>query len=195
MATPVSPITQQPSFDDPAIPILTNAQNIDDTQRDTLYHVFHESKDPNELMQALQPLVVPDQVKSDLYEAKKRHMAAAGPVDKGFQVIDRLGGIDIAEQHPNIAKALLNLAAKEAEDAAAASREAQKAEGKGKEAGDAEKAPRAPLPPRPDGLPHLPSIPEGHYRVLASDGGIHDVPVDKIDVARQEDPLLHVMNP
>lgn len=188
MTIPASP------FQDPAVPVLQGAP-IDDVQKADLHDIFHNSKDENELAQRLQPLVVPDQVKSDLYEAKKRFRPAGDVLEKGFAVIDRLGGIDQAESHPKIATALIQLAAKEAEKQAQTAQDESGENGKGKQASSTASAAGAPLAPRPDGLPHLPTIPENHYRVMTSDGAMHDIPADKIDEARQRDPLLHVLNP
>jgi hypothetical protein len=41
----------------------------------------------------------------------------------------------------------------------------------------------------------LPPIPDGHHRVLASDGSIHDIPAKNIELAVQIDPQLKVLNP
>ena len=52
-----------------------------------------------------------------------------------------------------------------------------------------------PLSPRADGKPHLPPIKPSHFRIMASDGGLHDIPKANIERARSIDPLLHVLNP
>jgi hypothetical protein len=41
----------------------------------------------------------------------------------------------------------------------------------------------------------LPPIPERHFRILASDGGLHDVPIVNIEIALDLDPDLLVLNP
>ena len=41
----------------------------------------------------------------------------------------------------------------------------------------------------------LPPIPDGHHRVLASDGSLHDIPMANIDKAVAIDPQLKVLNP
>ena len=189
MATPTSP------FIDHAYPVLKDAP-IPDEQKADLYDIFHNSKDPNELAQHLAPLSVPDAVKANLHIAKQRSQAGSSAAAKAAEALQELTKLDpnvlqIAENHPKMAQAFIAAATKEASDAAAS-------EGKGKTSKNSE-APAGPpvaeLPPRPDGEPHMPPIPENHFRVLASDGGVHDIPQEHIDQARQIDPLLHVMNP
>lgn len=41
----------------------------------------------------------------------------------------------------------------------------------------------------------IPPIPEGCYRLRTSDGAIHDVPVENIELARAIDPDLVILNP
>ena len=38
-------------------------------------------------------------------------------------------------------------------------------------------------------------IPEGHIRLRASDGTLHDIPAENIGLVRKIDPLLIVLNP
>lgn len=41
----------------------------------------------------------------------------------------------------------------------------------------------------------VPPILDGHYRVRTSDGGLHDIPAENIDLARKIDPDLVILNP
>lgn len=43
--------------------------------------------------------------------------------------------------------------------------------------------------------PGLPPIPDGHYRIRCSDGGLWDIPATNIDLARKTDPTLQILNP
>lgn len=187
--------TSPSPFTDPAKSILAGDPALDDAARADLWDTFHDSKDPAELAQKLQPLVVPDDTKRQLYLAKQQLGAVAPPVSKATAAINGLAQIDprvldLAESHPNVLKILTAAATtptKEAGDAAGGTA----GTGKGK---TQETAPLV-QPPRPDGLEHLPPIPEGHHRVLASDGGLHDIPAANIEKAREIDPRLHVLNP
>jgi hypothetical protein len=193
MASPTSPFTASP-----AEPILRGDPALSDEQRADLFDIFHGSKDPNELVQKLQTLAVPDDTKHRLFQAKQASMPAE-PLDKVSSAVDRLAQLDpqkreIAEAHPNLLKALVG-AATTPEKGAGEPAGANKTAGKGNTPAGA-KTP-APLvqPPRTDGLEHLSPIPDGHHRVLASDGGIHDIPAENIEKARALDPHMHVLNP
>lgn len=189
MSTPSSP------FQDHAAPILAGDPTINDQQRSDLWDAFH-TKSPEELTQHLASLAVPDDLKHKLFQAKQASMPATPPVDKVTDAIHRMTALDpkvldVAESHPNVLKAFQAAATapeKPAQEAAGTT----PAAGKGSKT---PKAPKAPQPPRADGQPHFPAIPDGHNRILASDGGVHDIPVDKIDQARAIDPNLHVLNP
>ena len=174
MASPTPPLT------DLAAPILAGDPILSDENRADLWDTFHSSKSPEELIQHLQPLVIPDDTKKRLYDAKRQSMPVVGPIDKVTTAMQQLAQIDpkildVAEAHPNVLKALTS-AATTPEKGATATSGASTPAGKGKTpAAGSAPAPVA-LPPRPDGLEHMPPIPEGHKRVQASDGGIHDIP-------------------
>jgi hypothetical protein len=190
MSTPQSP------FQDHASPILQGEPTINDQQRSELWDTFHQSKDPNELVQKLTPLAIPDDLKHKLFQAKQTSMPAPPPVDKVTEAVQKMVALDpkvldVAEAHPNLLKAFTTAATTEPKapaEPAAASAPA----GKGK---TASAAPKTPLTPRADGQPHFPPIPDGHHRVLSSNGGVYDVPQENIDKAREADPNLHVLNP
>ena len=186
---------------DHAAPILQAAQGIDDPTKADLHDIFHGSKDPDELARRVQAIGnVPPPVVQSLIAAKHSQMNQIEPtgddtLDKGFKVIQRLGGLDQAESHPKIATALISLAAKTPEKEAGAVTGAPVASGRGKTAKNPQTSPETAPEPRPDGLPPLPPIPEGHKRLLATDGSIHDVPEENIEAARKIDPNMHVLNP
>jgi hypothetical protein len=189
--------TPTPSpFTDEVSPILRGEPSITNDQRADLFDVFHKSKDPNELARHLQPLVLPDDLKQQLYDKKKKMVPPVEPVDKVTDVVNRMKTLDpaaleTAEGHPNVLKAFVTAATTPKEEPPAAAGASASAS-----AGKAAKKP-APLvlPSRADGSKHMPSIPDGHRRVLASDGGVHDIPDENIDKAFQIDPQMHVLNP
>lgn len=204
MSTPASPFT------DHAANILQNAAGIDDTQRADLHDIFHDSKDANELAQKLQPVVVPDQLKTDLYDAKKRFSIVGGvpgapgapvapAVSKATAALAAMGQLDprvleLAESHPKTASALISAATKEAPAPQAASKSAD--EGKPSPSAPATPVPAAaPGPAATTAQGGLPPIPAGHHRVMASDGGLHDIPVANIEKAKKIDPKLRILNP
>lgn len=184
-------------FADHVSPILAGEPTITDDQRADLWDVFHQSKDSNELAQKLQPLAVPDDLKQQLFDKKKLVTPAADPIDKVTAAMEKMKSLDpdtleLAEHHPAVLKVLTSAALTPDKDAAPTSAApAPKPSASGKKT----KTPALALPPRPDGLQHLPSIPDGHKRVVASDGGIHDIPDANVEQAFSIDPRLHVMNP
>jgi hypothetical protein len=103
-----------PSFVDHAVPVLDAASELDDTQRADLHDMFHGAKNPDELSQLLQSSPVPDDVKHQLYDAKKASMPTADPVEKGIAVINRFGAmnpktLELAEKYPKLVSTLLGL--------------------------------------------------------------------------------------
>ena len=192
MSTPASP------FMDHASPILSAEPTITDQQRADLWDVFYQSKDPNELATKLTPLLVPDDLKHKLWTAKQAvsPVPAVPPLDKVAQAAARISQLDpqvreTAEAHPNLLKAFTTAATtepKSAQEPAGAS----SASGNGKKTPE---APKTPLAPRADGQPHFPAIPDGHHRVLGTDGSVYDIPAEHIDTARAADPNMHIMNP
>jgi hypothetical protein len=203
MSTPQSP------FQDHAAPILQGDPSLSDQARSNLWDIFHGSKDPAELAQKLQnvphpddptqTLRVPDDTKHKLWEAKQASMPVAPPVDKVTEAVQRMVALDpktldTAESHPNMLKAFTT-AATAPEKAAPAAAGASSAAGKGDTASKAKKPAAAPLPPRPDGQQHFPAIPEGHKRILHSNGGVYDIPEENLEAVRTKDPNMHVLNP
>ena len=190
----------QSPFVDHAAPILAGDPAITDEQRADLWDVFNKSKDHNELAQHLQDMTaVPDDTKQALFDAKKKAIPPVEPLDKVTAAIARIKQIppdvlEMAESHPNVLKAITS-AATTPEKGAGEPAGAGKPAAKGKTAAAGAKPAPLAQPPRPDGLEHLPPIPDGHHRVLASDGGLHDIPAENIEQARAIDPRLHVLNP
>jgi hypothetical protein len=186
-------------FVDHAAPLLAGEPSITDDQRADLHDIFHGSKDPAELTQKLLPLDVPDDLKQQLVDKKKLISPVTEPVDKVAAAMEKMKALDpqtleLAESHPNVLK-VMTAAATTPDKESAAPAGASPAPAKGKASGKVKTSAPLALPPRVDGLQHLPPIPDGHRRILASDGGIHDLPDDKINDAFSIDPRLHVMNP
>jgi hypothetical protein len=203
MSTPQSP------FQDHAAPILQGDPSLSDQARSNLWDIFHGSKDPAELAQKLQnvphpddptqTLRVPDDTKHKLWEAKQASMPVAPPVDKVTEAVQRMVALDpktldTAESHPNMLKAFTTAATapEKAAPAAPAAAAASKPAPTGKKAAEAPKTPQA---PRADGQAHFPPIPDGHHRILHSNGGVYDVPQENIEAVRAKDPNMHVLNP
>jgi len=177
MATPGNPIAQ-----DPAEPILRGEPQIDDESKASLWDAFH-SKNADELTQHLAPLAIPDDTKKRLIYAKQQMTPPPPPANPVQSAVSTMAAmppeqLDLAEQHPNLLKALVE-SLKPAE----------------KEDYTEKESAKVPLTPRIDGKPHLPAIKPSHFRIMASDGGLHDLPKANIDRARAIDPLLHVLNP
>ena len=188
MASPTSP------FMDHAAPILSGDPTLDDNARASLWDAFH-SKSPDELVQHLAPLDIPNETKHALYVAKQASMPVASPTDKVTDAVKKIASLDpqvrqIAESSPNLLKAFTSAAT-------TPDKQAQETPGAISVASKGKKAPAAskvPLSPRIDGQPHFPEIPEGHHRIL-SQNGVYDIPIENIEKARALDPNLHVLNP
>ena len=193
MASPTPPLT------DLAAPILAGDPVLSDEHRADLWDTFHNSKSPEELVQHLQPLRVPDDTKKRLYDAKKQSMPPVGPVDKVTAVMQKMTQIDpkmldLAESHPNVLKTLTAAATTPEKGTESASGGTSPA-GKGNIPAAGETPAPLNLPPRPDGLEHFPPIPGNHRRVMAHDGGIYDIPEENVNRAFELDPRLHILNP
>ncbi len=189
--------TQNP-FMDHAAPILAGEPTINDQQRADLHDAFY-SKSPDELTQHLSTLAVPDDLKRKLFDAKQASMPVAPPVDKVTEAVQKMANLDpktmdLVEAHPNLLKAFTTAATTEPKAAATPAGETSAAP-KPATAGKTAKPAAAPLAPRADGQPHFPPIPDQHKRVLASDGGVHDIPEERLGDAQKIDPNLHVLNP
>jgi hypothetical protein len=191
MSTPTSP------FMDHAAPVLNADPTLNDQQRSDLWDAFH-TKSTDELVQHLTPLAIPDDTKHKLFQAKQLASPPAKPepVDKVSAAINKMVALppevlDKAEQHPQVLKAFTT-AATTAEPAPPAAPSEPAAAPKGKKTPETQKPA---LAPRADGQPHLPGIPEGHHRVLSSNGGVYDIPQENIATAQAADPNLHILNP
>lgn len=178
-----------PIISDLAQPVLASDPVLSDEQRADLWDIFHSTKSPEELAVQLQPIPVPDDTKHRLLQAKAQSIPPiVEPFDKTKAVINQMSDMDpralaLAESHPNVLKALV----------AAAGADKKTEEPAAPEKKDQNQLLQQPV--RPDGLQHFTSIPDGHRRVLASDGGIHDIPEDQLENARNIDPRLQVLNP
>ena len=185
-------------FVDHAAPILAGDPALSDEKRASLWDAFH-SKNSDELLQHLQGAEhddVPNDTKQALFSAKQQSMPAQEPVDKVVAAMTRLKQMDPAvleasEAHPNVLKALVG-AATASEKGADGGKPSSEPKTSGKQPASGKALVQ---PPRPDGLEHMPPINPAHFRVLASDGGVHDLPKENIEKARAIDPRLHVLNP
>lgn len=182
--------TSPSPFLDPAKPILEADSSLSDELRADLWDAFHNTKNPEELAQHLQPLVIPDDTKKRLFDAKSQSIGPVEPLDRASAAIARLAALpqdvlDIAESHPNVLKTLAG-AATQAEKAAGEPAGALSAGSKGKTAGGSTKAAFV--------QPDVPATPSGHVLVHASDGGLHHIPVENLNKARAIDPALTVLH-
>lgn len=183
MATPTSP------FMDHAAPILQGDPALSDEQRADLWDAF-QTKSPEELVDHLQPLAIPEDTKHQLWTAKKMAVTPTEPLDKTAAAIQRMTQLDpktleLAESHPNVLKVLV-AAASTPEKGSESPSGASKAAPKGNTPAKGEK----PAPPAPD----VPATPSGHALVQASDGGMYHIPHDNIDKAKSLDPRLTVLH-
>lgn len=191
---------QTPVVSDLAAPILAGDPALSDEHRADLWDAFHGTKNAGELAQQLQPLVVPDDTKRRLLDAKKQATPPiVDPLDRVSAVMSHLSQIDpevlnLAETHPNVLKAL-TAAFAGAEKGSGEPAGASKTASKGDTADGAKKPTPLAQPPRTDGLEHMPPIPDGHHRILTHDGAMHDIPAENIEKARAIDPRMHVLNP
>jgi hypothetical protein len=174
----------QPDFVDHAAPILAASPYVNDDERADLHDVFHNSKDHNELARQLQTIAVPDDLKHQLFAAKKLQSPEPAPIDKATEAIQRVGQIDpkileLAEKYPNVTKILAAAASEKGKDAG-------KAEPKGKDQSTEKKEPTV--------APDVPATPAKHALVRASDGSLHHIPAENLDKAREIDPKLTVLH-
>lgn len=181
---------QAPSFVDPAHPILAGSNDVNDDGRAELWDIFHNSKDHSELARKLQSMAVPDDLKSQLYDAKKQSAPPVEPLDNATKALNRIGQMDpkileLAEKYPNVAKILSAAASSASKDAGKAA-EGGKSASKGKESKKEEEAPAF--------KPDIKATPAGHALVRTHDGGLHHIPHQNIDKAKEIDPDLQVLH-
>ena len=179
------------SFADHAQPILAASPDLNDDDRAELWDIFHKSKDSNQLAQQLQPVAVPDSLKAQLMDAKKKSAPVAQPIDKATEAITRVGQIDpkileLAEKYPNVTKILAAAAASSKDKGAGEAAEPGKSDSKGK---GQDKEPKTPAI-----APDVPAVPAGHALVRTSDGALHHIPAENVDKAKQIDPALTVLH-
>jgi hypothetical protein len=176
--------TSPSPFVDHAEPILRNAP-IPDSLKGDLWQAFHESKDPEELVQRLQPLVVPDQVKTDLYE-KKKFLQPSGSVDTAVSALTKMRDLppevlDLAEAHPKIASLLVSAASKGGEKGP------EKPAASAKPAAGPKPSPAAPGAPADDSAspdlsempPDVPPTPSGQMKAEVGKPEQESLPLEK----------------
>ena len=191
MADEQTPSTPSP-YADPAGPVLAAHPNITDEDRANLWDVFHGSKDSSELANKLQPMAVDNELKHKLFVAKDATAPAAGPkpLDKVTAAIARVKALDpealeLAEQHPNVLKALTTAAMQE-------DKAAGEPAGKSKEP----KSPQGPSGKTKEPMVHpdISPTPSGHALVRTSDGALHHLPAINVAKAKERDPELQVLH-
>lgn len=107
----------EPAFVDHAVPVLSAASELNDTQRADLFDLYHGSRNPEELARALQTVPVSYRVKRRLYDAKTASMPIVSPVEKALAIVDRIATLspktlELARKYPKTVSALLGLVAK-----------------------------------------------------------------------------------
>jgi hypothetical protein len=187
MATTPSP------FVDHAAPILAGDPELSNDQRADLWDAF-ATKNPEELVQHLQPLAIPEDTKNRLYQAKQASMPAPDPLDKVSQAVSRISQLDpqireTAEAHPNLLKAFVS-AATTPEKGPAVDSGASASKSKGKTASGSKEAAGQAAVPTPD----VPAVPAGHALVKASDGALYHIPHANLEHARSLDKNLSVLH-
>jgi hypothetical protein len=183
MASPTSPFT------DHAAPILAEDPALSNDQRADLHDAFY-SKNPDELIQHLQPLTISDDTKQALHVAKQKSMPPVNPLDKTTDIMTRMSKIDpsvlaLAEAHPNVLKAMTSAARTEEK-------------GSGTPAGASKTAPKGKTPKKGNNAamptPDMPATPSGHALVQGSDGSLHHIPHANLNKAREIDPQLQILH-
>lgn len=119
-----------PPYADPAEPIL-RAHKIDSETAASIWDAYHQAHDSKELMHALINVNVPNELKAELYAAKRKHDAAPGWLDRVQKVVDIINhhlpklnqpdrsgksAASTAEKHPNVLAAFLNAGKKDEAD-------------------------------------------------------------------------------
>ena len=183
----------QTPFVDHAAPILRGDPQLDDEARASLWDVFHNSKDSNELAKHLAPISAPDDTKQSLFTAKQQSDPVASPVDKVSSVLLKMKALDpqaleVAETHPNVFKTLA--AAASAPEKGAEGATGANTAGKGKRASESKGKTAKTTTLAPD----VPATPSQHALIKASDGGLHHIPTANVTRARQIDPDLQVLH-
>jgi hypothetical protein len=104
--------TLAPQFRDHAFPILHGEPTIDDRQRESLWDLFHSSKDATELAAKLHPMALHPDLKEQLLRAKNRPSVELDATDNVVGAIQKMATLDpkildLAEQHNHVLQALL----------------------------------------------------------------------------------------
>lgn len=161
------------------IPLLQNAPDLTDVDREALFDAFHGTKSPEELEQALQGTSIPPGIKQQVVSAKAQATAPQAPSSDTAQALLEMSQLppevlEMAESHPKTASAFIAAASKRTAEAA-----------KGNEAAGAEGSTLK---------PDIPPTPEGHALVQASDGGLHHIPAERVPDAKKIDPTMVILH-
>jgi len=97
-----------PKFIDNAFPVLHGEPTINDSQRESLWDLFHSSRDVGDLAAQLPPGLHPDFVKNFL-QAKSKPSVQMDTADKIFEAMQKISpeALDIAERHPHVLGVLM----------------------------------------------------------------------------------------
>jgi hypothetical protein len=115
-------VPEVPPYVDPAEPILRK-HGIDESVAHDLWQQYHDAPDSKALMHALIGVNVPNELKSELYAAKRKHDAAPtwlDRLDKTVEAIKRVAKLHsipardgksvlkLGESHPNVMRVLVD---------------------------------------------------------------------------------------
>lgn len=106
--------TIHPSLIDRAKEILTSA-NIPAEQKANAWDAYHDAPNSKHLVARLQYLDLPEEIKQQLYDAKRANEPEPTALDRKVEAIKRMATIpkhvlEDAEKHPVLLKALLDAA-------------------------------------------------------------------------------------
>lgn len=105
-------------YADHAEKILAADPTLDDATRSTLWDSYHSTVDPNELASQMRDVIAPEDTKNKLILAKQTTSPVPTRVEKLTSALTTMSRVDpktlqIAQQHPNVAKALIEAATRE----------------------------------------------------------------------------------
>ena len=101
-------------FIDHAYPVLHGEPTIGDTQRESLWDLFHQSQNATELAARLHPMPLHPDLKQKLLKAKNKPDVEYNDLDRAVEAIHRMKAMDpqtleLAESHPVTLKAWISI--------------------------------------------------------------------------------------
>ena len=111
------PRVESPLYADPAEAILRGDPSLTDEHRATLWTIFHEAKNPDDLAQRLQWHSASNETRHLLVQAKGLTAPTPDPVDRTVDALHRVAALprnvlEMAEKYPVAAKSLIQAAQK-----------------------------------------------------------------------------------